>query len=141
MKNHNISYFKGNVETSISNGDFRQILIFPGVSSSFIKFLDSFQDRKEIEPSDEFPYYQTLLKIKSPFRIGLQQVRLIHVNDFISKNELDVNGLKNFLLKFCSKFKNSINALPLTGVLSCYTSEVEKILDEIVRDTKIVIIS
>lgn len=141
MKNHNVSYFKGDVETAIKNGDFRNILIFPGISSSFIKFLESFPNPKDIEPTEEFPYKQTLLKFRSHFRIGEQQVRLVHIDDIINRNEFDEEKLVSFIQNFCRLRKNTINVFPASGSLLHYSSEIEKILNDNVRDTKFVIIS
>lgn len=139
MKNRNVSYFKGDIETTIKNGDFKQILIYPGLSSAFLKLLDSFQERKEIEASADFPYAQTILKFKSPFRIGQQQIRLINIENIISKNNFNDEQLKLFLQQLCSKFKGSIILFPFSNGIIKFTSAIETALDKFVRDTKIVI--
>jgi hypothetical protein len=141
MKNHNISYFKGNVETSIKNGDFKNILIFPGLASNFVKLFENFPNAKEIEPTEEFPYKQTLLKFRSHFRIGEQQIRLVHIDDIINRNEIDKEKLVSFIQNFCRLRKNTINVFPLLGSLVHHSTEIEKILNDNVRDTKFVIIS
>ena len=141
MKNHNVSYFKGDVETAIKNGDFRNILIFPGLATNFVKLFESFPNTKEIEPTEEFPYKQTLLKFRSHFRIGEQQVRLVHIDDIINRNEFNKEKLTSFIKNFCHLRKNTINVFPISGSLLHYSSEIERILNDNVRDTKFVIIS
>lgn len=141
MRNHNVYDFKGNIEDSIKNGDIRQIFLFPGITNSLIRLLDSFENKKEIEPSESFPYKQTLIKFRSPFRIGEQQLRLIHPEDIISRDSFDKEAFISFIQCSCKRFKNSINIMPISGILNQYRKDIIDILESFVRDTKVVILN
>ena len=141
MKNHNVYEFTGNIESSIKNGDIRQIFLFPGISNSLLKLINNFENKKEIEASEDFPYQQTLIKFRSPFRIGEQQLRVINPNNIISRDFLDKEEFRVFIQKACKRFKNSINAMPINGNLSQFRKDIIDILEENVRDTKVVILN
>ena len=140
MKNYNVSYFNGNIESKIKNGDFKNILVFSGLPSSFIKIFETFIG-KELEPSEDFPYKQTLYKFRSHFRIGEQQFRLVHLDDIITRESLDETKLIKLIQTFCNKRKGTLNVFPILGPATQYTKKIENILNEHVRDTKFIIIS
>jgi hypothetical protein len=141
MKNHNVYEFTGNIESSIKNGDIRQIFLFPGISNSLLKLINSFENKKEIEASEDFPYQQTLIKFRSPFRIGEQQLRVINPNNIFSRDFFDKKEFRVFIQKACKRFKNSINVMPINGNLSQFRKDIIGILEENVRDTKVVILN
>ena len=141
MKNHNVYEFAGNIESSIKNGDIRQIFLFPGISNSLLKLINNFENKKEIEATEDFPYQQTLIKFRSPFRIGEQQLRIIHTNNIISRDFFDREEFRVFIQKACRRFKNSINVMPINGNLSQFRKDIIDILEENVRDTKVVILN
>lgn len=141
MKNHNVSYFNGDLESTIKNGNFNNVLVFSGLPASFTKIFDSFANNKVLEPTADFPYKQTLYKFRSHFRIGEQQLRLIHLDDIITRNTFDKAGLEKFIHTFCIKRKGTINAFPILGAFTQHIKEIENILNDNVRDTKFVIIS
>lgn len=141
MKNHNVYEFTGDLEKAIKNGDIKQILIFPGVSTQFLKFLNSFPNFKEIEPNETFPYLRKIIKHRSPFRIGEMQIQIIYIEDIITKNNINLSSFKEFIKWFCSKFKNNISGLHISGNLLQFRKEIVDTLNEVVRDTKILILN
>ena len=141
MKNHNVYEVSGDIETKIKNGDIRQIIIFQGIPNPLSKILSLFPERKEIGQTDTFPYTQQLIKFRSPFRIGEQQLRLIEVEDIISKTAFNEKNFITLIQNICKKFKNSITLLPLSGPLNQYNKDINKLLEENVHDTKIVVLN
>ena len=141
MKNHNVYEVSGDIETKIKNGDIRQIIIFQGIPNPLSKILSLFPEKKEIEQTDVFPYTQQLIKFRSPFRIGEQQLRLIEVEDIISKTAFNEKNFITLIQNICKKFKNSITLLPLSGPLNQYNKDINKLLEENVHDTKIVVLN
>ena len=79
MQNHNVSEFSGDIEAAIKNGNFDSIILFPEIISDLTKFLDTFDDKKEITEN------QTLIKTRSPFRIGLIRITLLYFKDVLTK--------------------------------------------------------
>lgn len=140
MKNPNISKYKGNVETAFKNGDFRQIIVFPGLSTEFIKMINSVQNKKEVKGNDKLPYDYTLLKIRSPFRIGEQQIKIFNIENIVNKNCFDEKKFKSLIINFCKNFKNSITAIPISGSLLQHYNKIESILEKNVIGAKFVII-
>lgn len=140
MKNHNVYDFSGNFETAIKNGDIRQIILFSNVHLPINKFLAALGEGKIIEPSEEFPHRQILIKSRSPFRIGEIQTRLIYLDDIYDKTinkEKLIEAIKNI----SKKFKDSINLFPIMGPLNYERNTIVKSLEENVHNTKIVILN
>lgn len=140
MKNHNISEYKGNFETAFKNGDFRQILIIGNLSSEFNKIINNISDKKEVSASEKIPFSYTLLKIRSPFRIGIQQIRVFKFEEIASRDRFDAEKFTNVIKSFSKHYKNTITAIPINGVLSYHSNTIEKILAENVIGTKFVIV-
>lgn len=142
MKNRYVSEFKGDFESAFKNGEFRQILVFGGLSNSFMKVLNSnVPIKKEVEPTDKIPYKYTLLKFRSPFRIGEQMVKLFNFENVVSRNLFNEEEFKNIIVNFCKNFKNSITLIPINGAAIQYRREIENILEKNVIGAKFVIIS
>lgn len=140
MKNHNISEYKGSFETAFKNGDFRQILIIGNLSSEFNKIINNISDKKEVPASEKIPFSYTLLKIRSPFRIGIQQIRVFKFEEIASRDRFDAEKFTNVIKSFSKHCKNTITAIPINGVLSYHSNIIEKILAENVIGTKFVIV-
>lgn len=140
MKNHNISEYKGNFETAFKNGDFRQILIIGNLSSEFNKIINNISDKKEVPASEKIPFSYTLLKVRSPFRIGIQQIRVFKFEEITSRDRFDAEKFTSVIKSFSKHCKNTITAIPINGVLSYHSNIIEKILAENVVDTKFVIV-
>lgn len=140
MKNPNISEYKGNVEIALKNGDFGQILMLNGVSAEFIKSIPSVEDAKIVEKTDDFPYSYSLLKFRSPFRIGTQQLKVFKIDEIASRDKFDEENFKNLIIAFCKKFKNSLTLLPINGSLTVHGPKIEAILNKNVFGAKFVIV-
>ena len=88
-KNHNVYEFSGNLESAIKNGEFRYIITFPGITNPVTKLLNTFDDKKEfIEDS----FKRTLIKTRSPFRIGTIQINILEVDNVYSKEGINTKG-------------------------------------------------
>ena len=140
MKNLNVYEFTGDFEKAIKNGDIRQIILFSNLYLPINKFIASLGEGKIIEPSEEFPYRQILIKSRSPFRIGEIQTRLIYLDDIYDKT-IDKEKLANAIKDICKKFKGSINALPIMSSLNFERNVILKCLEENVYNTKVVILN
>lgn len=140
MKNHNVYDFSGNFETAIKNGDIRQVILFSNVYLPINKFFTTLGEGKIIEPSEEFPYRQILIKSRSPFRIGEIQIRLVYLDDIYDKT-IDKEKLVKAIKNISKKFKSSINLFPIMGPLNYERNTIVKCLEENVHNTKIVILN
>lgn len=141
MKNHNIYKFTGNITSAIKNADISQFIIFPSISCPLNRIFDSFSDKKEIEPSDDFNYKQTLIKFYSSFRIGIQKIHLIKPENIITTNYFNKKEFTILIKSICKKFKNSINAIYIPNQLIQYRKDIIDILENNVRNTKIIILN
>lgn len=140
MKNHNVYNFNGDIEKAIKNGDLSQIILFDNIKLPICKFLNSFINLKNIEKTIDFPYNQSLLKFRSPFRIGERNIRLIYLNA-ISEGKIDKQQLSKDIKNICKKFKNSISLLPIQGALIQYENDILECLETNTVNTKIVILN
>lgn len=140
MKNHNVYDFTGNIEMAIKNGDIRQIILFPDVYLPINKFIASLGKGKLIEPSEDFPYKQVLIKSRSPFRIGEIQTRLIYLDNIFDKS-INKERLVEAIKIICKKFKGSINALPIMSSLNIARKDIIECLEANVFNTKVVILN
>ena len=142
MRNHNVYEVNDDVEKKIKNGDYRGIIKFPSVNIAIDKMV--FDDTSEIPASEEYPFDEMLIKLRSPFRIGVQKISLIKLNENIfQRNNKSWNFNKSEFEKainlITKKHKNCMIALPICGALCEYRSDIIKILEDNVRDTKVVI--
>lgn len=137
FKNLNLSEFKGNIENAISNGDIRYIICFDGVNYPSLKFLNDFNDKKEIEETE---YTRILIKSRSPFRIGEIQTNILKIKDVYNKDIIDFSNLRAILKNITKKYKNNILGFFIPSQLLQYKNDFIDILTEVVRDTKVVII-
>ena len=141
MKNHNVYEFSGDIEKSIKDGDIRNIILFENSISPVNKILNSFTDKKVIEANDKFPFDYNLIKTRSPWRIGTIQIKEIRLKDIIAKNEFfDSEKFLNDIKIIIKSFKNTINGIVIPS--HCiFKKDIVQILNDNVRDTKVVIIN
>lgn len=141
MKNHNVYEFSGDIEKSIKDGDIRNIILFENSISPVNKILNSFADKKSIEANDKFPFDYNLIKTRSPWRIGTIQIKEIRLKDIIAKNEFfDSEKFLNDIKIIIKSFKNTINGIVIPS--HCiFKKDIVQILNDNVRDTKVVIIN
>lgn len=141
MKNHNVYEFSGDIEKSIKDGDIRNIILFENSISPVNKILNSFDDKKSIEANDKFPFDYNLIKTRSPWRIGTIQIKEIRLKDIIIKNEFfDSEKFLNDIKIIIKSFKNTINGIVIPS--HCiFKKDIVQILNDNVRDTKVVIIN
>lgn len=137
FKNPNLSEFKGDIKNAISNGDIRYIICFDGVNYMSLKFLDNFNNKKEIEEAE---YTKILIKSRSPFRIGEIQTNILKIKDVYNKDIIDFSNLRAILKNITKKYKNNILGFFIPSQLLQYKNDFIDILTEVVRDTKVVII-
>ena len=137
-KNHNVYEFSGNLESSIKNGEFRYIVTFPGISNSVTKLLNTFEDRKEF---NENSFKRTLIKTRSPFRIGTLQINVLEVDNIYSKEGINITELTKFIQFLCKNYKNNIIAFPIMNNLVPFRNKIIEVLNDNVRDTKVVILN
>lgn len=137
MQNHNISEFKGDIKTAIKNGNFDTILLFPEISNDLTKFLNSFENKKEI--SEE----KTLIKTRSPFRIGLIKITLHYLTNILTKKvnySFNLVDFEKLIQNICKTHKNKIILFPIFNQFAQYKKDIYNILEKNVRDTKIIIL-
>ena len=141
MKNHNVYEFTGDIEKSIKDGDIRNIILFENSVSPVNKILNSFADKKSVEANDKFPLDYNLIKTRSPWRIGTIQIKEIKLKDIIIKNEFfDSEKFLNDIKIIIKSFKNTINGIVIPS--HCiFKKDIVQILNDNVRDTKVVIIN
>lgn len=141
MKNHNVYEFTGDIEKSIKDGDIRNIILFENSISPVNKILNSFADKKSVEANDKFPFDYNLIKTRSPWRIGTIQIKEIKLKDIIIKNEFfDSEKFLNDIKIIIKSFKNTINGIVIPS--HCiFKKDIVQILNDNVRDTKVVIIN
>ena len=141
MKNHNVYEFSGDIEKSIKDGDIRNIILFENSISPVNKILNSFADKKSVEANDKFPFDYNLIKTRSPWRIGTIQIKEIRLKDIIIKNEFfDSEKFLNDIKIIIKSFKNTINGIVIPS--HCiFKKDIVQILNDNVRDTKVVIIN
>ena len=142
MRNHNVYEVNDNIEKKIKNGDFRGIIKFPGINTLIDKMV--FEDAVEIPADESYPFNETLIKLRSPFRIGTQKISIIKLSESIFQRDgkswkFDEEEFKKAIELIMRKHKNRILALPVCGGLSEYRSDIIKILEDNVRDIKVVI--
>lgn len=142
MRNHNVYEVNDNIEKKIKNGDFRGIIKFPGINTLIDKMV--FENTVEMPVDESYPFNETLIKLRSPFRIGTQKINIIKLGESIfhrdGKNwKFDEEEFKKAIELIMRKHKNRILALPICGSLSEYRSDIIKILEDNVRDIKVVI--
>lgn len=137
FKNLNLSEYKGNIENAISTGDIRYIICFDGINYPSLKFLNNFNDKKEIEETE---YTRVLIKSRSPFRIGEIQTNILKIKDIFTKDTVNLSALKNIFKNITKKYKNNILGFFIPSQLLHYKNDFIDILTEVVRDTKVVII-
>lgn len=140
MKNHNVYEISGGIEKKIKNGEFRAFITFPG-NNSIINRLN-FDDIKELESDTEL-YNIKRIKTKSHFRIGYIIIDIINCNQVLKKEEaliFDIDEFKKVIDSIIRKYKNTIIALPICGNLLNFKNDILKVLEDNVRDTKVVIL-
>lgn len=142
MRNHNVYEVNDDVEKKIKNGDYRGIIKFPGVNIAIDKMV--FDDTSAIPATEEYPIDETLIKLRSPFRIGVQKISLIKLSENIFQRNnkswsFDKAEFTKSINLITRKHKNCVMALPICGALNEYRSDIIKILEDNVRDTKVVI--
>ena len=81
MRNHNVYEVNDDVEKKIKNGDYRGVIKFPGVNIAIDKMV--FDDISAIPATEEYPIEETLIKLRSPFRNGVQKISLIKLSENI----------------------------------------------------------
>lgn len=141
MKNINVYEELGDVEKKIKNGYYRAFITFPGCLTIIDKI--NFEDKKIKESTEEYPFEELIIKTRSPFRIGIIYINKINVNGVLKKDKVWEFNAQEFIKAIkiiCKKYKNTIIALPICGVLTQFKPEILKILNENVRDTKVIII-
>lgn len=137
-KNHNVYEFSGNLESAIKNGEFRYIITFPGITNSVTKLLNTFDDKKEfIEDS----FKRTLIKTRSPFRIGTIQINVLEVDNIYSKEGINTTELTKLIQTLCKNYKSNIIAFPIMNNLVPFRNKIIEVLNDNVRDTKVVILN
>ena len=146
MRNHNVYYVSGDIEKKLKNGEFRRIIKFPGIKYLIDDLAPEYKhDIEHLDP-EQYPFKETLYKFRSPFRIGPIHINSIHLSDDILiktdyKNwKFDVVKFKNAIIAICRQHKNTIIALPIYSQLMQFKSVIIKVLEDNVRDTKVVII-
>ena len=140
MKNHNVYEIPGDVENKIKNGDFRAFITFPGNTSTINKL--NFDDIKDLE-SDTDLYNIKRITTKSAFRIGRIMIDIINCNQVLKKDKawsFDIVEFQKVVDSVTRKYKNTIIALPICGNLLNFKSDIVKVLEDNVRDTKVVIL-
>jgi sugar-specific transcriptional regulator TrmB len=138
MQNHNVSEFSGDIKAAIKNGNFDSIILFPEITSDLTKFLDTFEDKKEISEN------QTLIKTRSPFRIGLIRINLLYFKNVLTKKvgySFSKENFENLIQDLCKSHKNKIILSPFSNQFTQFRKEIETILEKNVRDTKIVVLN
>ena len=140
MKNHNVYEISGDIEKKIKNGEFRAFITFPGNNSTINRL--NFDDIKELESDTEL-YNIKRIKTKSHFRIGYIIIDIINCNQVLKKEKaliFDIDQFKKVIDSIIKKYKNTIIALPICGNLLPFKSDIVKVLEDNVRDTKVVIL-
>lgn len=140
MKNHNVYEISGDIEKKIKNGEFRAFITFPG-NNSIINRLN-FDDIKELESDTEL-YNIKRIKTKSHFRIGYIIIDIINCNQVLKKEKaliFDIDEFKKVVNSIIRKYKNTIIALPICGNILPFKNDIVKVLEDNVRDTKVVIL-
>ena len=138
----NVYVFDGNLEKAIKNGNFQNIILISEINNPINKILTTFSDIKEIEKSNDFNYRQSLIKFRSPFRIGTLQIRTIALDNIIDKNvrnSFNLNKLEHDIKNISKKYKNNIILLPLSGQLINSKDEILENLQKTIKDTKVII--
>lgn len=140
MKNHNVYDFSGDLETSLKNGEFKYIIHFPGTCNGVLKILEKFNDRKEIE---EDGYKRTLIKFRSPFRIGIQRINILQFENLYNKDNrtLDENKLVEIIKLICKKYQNNLVLFPIQSYLLQFKDQIDDLLNKNVRNTKILTVT
>lgn len=142
MQNQNVYEANYNIEKKIKNGDYRIIIKFPGINIAIDKMV--FNDTSEVPASNEYPFNETLIKMRSPFRIGIQKINIVKLNENIFQRNnkswtFDKTEFEKALKLIIKKHKNCLIALPICGALNEYRSDIIRILEDNVRDAKVVI--
>ncbi len=137
FKNPNLSEFKGDIENAISNGDIRYIICFDGINYPSLKFLNNFNNKKEIEETE---YTRTLIKSRSPFRIGEIQTNILKIKDVYNKDIINFSNLRTILKNITKKYKNNILGFIISPQLLQYKDDFIDILNEVVKTTKVIVI-
>lgn len=138
MRNHNVSKIIGNIEYQIKNGDFNIILFLENNNSSFKRIISEIGEQKDISDSEDF--IKKLVKTRSPFRIGPIRFELITLKNILIK---DINYtfnselFQNIIKNICKNNKNKNILLPIDGSLLSFYRDIENVLNETVRDTKV----
>jgi hypothetical protein len=138
MRNHNVSEFSGDIKTAIKNGNFNSIILFPEISTELTKFLDGFEDKKEISETE------TLIKTRSPFRIGVIRITLLYFKDVLTKKvgySFNKKEFEKSIQDLCKTHKNKIILFPFSNQFNQFRKDIESILEQNVRDTKIVVLN
>jgi hypothetical protein len=140
MKNHNVYEISGDIENKIKNGDFRAFITFPGNISTINKL--NFDNIKELE-SDTDLYNIKRIITKSAFRIGRIMIDIINCNQVLKKDKawtFNVDEFQKVVQSATKKYKNTIIAIPICGNLLNFKNDIVKVLEDNVRDTKVVIL-
>lgn len=140
MKNHNVYEITGDIEKKIKNGEFRVFITFPGNNSTINKL--NFEDIKDLE-SDTDLFNIKRITTYSHFRIGKIIIDILNCNEVLKKEkvfEFDINEFKKVIDSVIKKYKNTIIALPICGNLLAFKNDIVKVLEDNVRDTKVVIL-
>ena len=140
MKNHNVYENTGDIERKIKNGDFRAFITFPGNTSLINKL--NFDNIKDLDSNTDL-YNIKRITTKSAFRIGKIMIDIINCNQVLKKDKawtFDIDEFKKVIESIIRKYKNTILALPICGNLLNFKNDIVKVLEDNVRDTKVVIL-
>lgn len=140
MKNHNVYEISGDIERKIKNGDFRAFITFEGNTSTINKL--NFDDIKDLESNSDL-YTIRRITTRSAFRIGKIMIDIINCNQVLKKDKawsFNSDEFQKVIEAATRKYKNTIIALPICGNLLNFKNDIVKVLEDNVRDTKVVIL-
>lgn len=141
MKNSNVCEFRGDIEKALKNGEINQLIVFKNsINYNLQKFLNSLGNIKEIEASDDFPYTQTQISFRSPFRIGTQKIKLIHIDNIINNDKIDSEKFKEILDDITKHYQYSVVGIPICGTLLQFSQELRTCIKSFVKRGKVAII-
>ena len=140
MKNHNVYEVTGDVEKKIKNGDFRVFITFPGNNSIINKLI--FDNVKDIESNTNLYNIKRIIT-SSPFRIGRIIIDILNCNQVLKKEiawTFDLDEFKKVIDSLIKNYKNTTIAMPICGNLLNFKNDILKVLEDNVRDIKVVIL-
>lgn len=140
MKNLNVYEFNGDIEKGLKNGEINQLIFISGINYKLQKTLKSFGEIKTIEADENFPFKQSLISFRTPFRIGPQQIRIIYLEDIIIDNKINFKKLKEALLLISRKYKYSVVGFPIDGLLTDFSIKIKEYIYSYINSGKIALI-